>query len=156
MAKLQLFCGLWQISDIKTQLCIWNLSYEPQLHLQDHRHDSACLGGEDCGGGEVGFLEKTTFNVATRAENHYFCTINTYDYVRHWFKKGDYYRWIRQKDLERGFGHLAQKHSVRNRGNHSKIRSEVGIKNVLGHNFTCKTIAMIQLALGEKIVEVTK
>ena len=25
-----------------------------------------------------------------------------------------------------------------------------------GHNFTCKTIAMIQLALGEKIVEVTK
>ena len=25
-----------------------------------------------------------------------------------------------------------------------------------GHNFTCKTIAMIQLALGEKIVEVVK
>ena len=25
-----------------------------------------------------------------------------------------------------------------------------------GHNFTCKTIAMIQQALGEKIVEVTK
>ena len=24
------------------------------------------------------------------------------------------------------------------------------------HNFTCKTIAMIQLALGEKIVEVVK
>ena len=25
-----------------------------------------------------------------------------------------------------------------------------------GHNFTCKTIALIQLALGEKIVEVVK
>ena len=25
-----------------------------------------------------------------------------------------------------------------------------------GHNFTCKTIAMIQLALGEKIIEVVK
>lgn len=25
-----------------------------------------------------------------------------------------------------------------------------------GHNFTCKTIAMIQQALGEKIIEVTK
>ena len=27
---------------------------------------------------------------------------------------------------------------------------------MFGHNFTCKTIVMIQLALGEKIVEVTK
>jgi len=27
---------------------------------------------------------------------------------------------------------------------------------MIGHNFTCKTIAMIQLALGEKIVEVVK
>ena len=26
--------------------------------------------------------------------------------------------------------------------------------SVFGHNFTCKTIAMIQQALGEKIVEV--
>ena len=25
-----------------------------------------------------------------------------------------------------------------------------------GHNFTCKTIALIQLALGEKIVEIAK
>ena len=25
-----------------------------------------------------------------------------------------------------------------------------------GHNFTCKTIAMIQMALGEKIVEIAK
>ena len=28
--------------------------------------------------------------------------------------------------------------------------------NKFYHNFTCKTIAMIQLALGEKIVEVVK
>ena len=27
---------------------------------------------------------------------------------------------------------------------------------MFGHNFTCKTIAMIQQALGEKIVEVVK
>jgi hypothetical protein len=27
-------------------------------------------------------------------------------------------------------------------------------RNKYGHNFTCKTIAMIQQALGEKIVEI--
>ena len=37
-----------------------------------------------------------------------------------------------------------------------KKESEVSRWFMLGHNFTCKTIAMIQLALGEKIVEVTK
>lgn len=37
-----------------------------------------------------------------------------------------------------------------------KKESEVSRWFMLGHNFTCKTIAMIQLALGEKIVEVVK
>ena len=37
-----------------------------------------------------------------------------------------------------------------------KKESEVSRWFMLGHNFTCKTIAMIQLALGEKIVEGTK
>lgn len=37
-----------------------------------------------------------------------------------------------------------------------KKESEVSRWFMLGHNFTCKTIAMIQLALGEKIVEVAK
>lgn len=37
-----------------------------------------------------------------------------------------------------------------------KKESEVSRWFMLGHNFTCKTIALIQLALGEKIVEVTK
>lgn len=37
-----------------------------------------------------------------------------------------------------------------------KKESEVSRWFMLGHNFTCKTIAMIQLALGEKIVEVLK
>lgn len=27
---------------------------------------------------------------------------------------------------------------------------------MFGHNFTCKTIAIIQQALGEKIVEITR
>ena len=35
-----------------------------------------------------------------------------------------------------------------------KKESEVSRWFMFGHNFTCKTIAMIQLALGEKIVEV--
>ena len=35
-----------------------------------------------------------------------------------------------------------------------KKESEVSRWFMLGHNFTCKTIAMIQLALGEKIVEI--
>lgn len=37
-----------------------------------------------------------------------------------------------------------------------KKESEVSRWFMLGHNFTCKTIALIQLALGEKIVEVAK
>lgn len=37
-----------------------------------------------------------------------------------------------------------------------KKESEVSRWFMLGHNFTCKTIAMIQLALGEKVVEVAK
>ena len=37
-----------------------------------------------------------------------------------------------------------------------KKESEVSRWFMLGHNFTCKTIAMIQQALGEKIVEVVK
>ena len=37
-----------------------------------------------------------------------------------------------------------------------KKESEVSRWFMLGHNFTCKTIAMVQLALGEKIVEVVK
>ncbi|MCR5039403.1 MAG: helix-turn-helix domain-containing protein [Bacteroidales bacterium] len=37
-----------------------------------------------------------------------------------------------------------------------KKESEVSRWFMLGHNFTCKTIALIQLALGEKIVEVVK
>ena len=35
-----------------------------------------------------------------------------------------------------------------------KKESEVSRWFMFGHNFTCKTIAMIQQALGEKIVEV--
>ena len=35
-----------------------------------------------------------------------------------------------------------------------KKESEVSRWFMFGHNFTCKTIALIQLALGEKIVEV--
>ena len=37
-----------------------------------------------------------------------------------------------------------------------KKESEVSRWFMFGHNFTCKTIAMIQQALGEKIVEVVK
>ena len=37
-----------------------------------------------------------------------------------------------------------------------KKESEVSRWFMFGHNFTCKTIALIQLALGEPIVEVTK
>lgn len=37
-----------------------------------------------------------------------------------------------------------------------KKESEVSRWFMFGHNFTCKTIAMIQLALGEKIVKVAK
>jgi hypothetical protein len=37
-----------------------------------------------------------------------------------------------------------------------KKESEVSRWFMLGHNFTCKTIAMIQLALEEKIVEVVR
>ena len=37
-----------------------------------------------------------------------------------------------------------------------KKESEVSRWFMFGHNFTCKTIAIIQLALGEKIVEITK
>ena len=36
----------------------------------------------------------------------------------------------------------------------SKKESEVSRWFMFGHNFTCKTIAMIQQALGEKIIEV--
>ena len=37
-----------------------------------------------------------------------------------------------------------------------KKESEVSRWFMFGHNFTCKTIAMIQQALGEKIVEIAK
>ena len=37
-----------------------------------------------------------------------------------------------------------------------KKESEVSRWFMFGHNFTCKTIAMIQQALGEKIVEVAR
>ena len=37
-----------------------------------------------------------------------------------------------------------------------KKESEVSRWFMFGHNFTCKTIALIQLALGEPIVEVAK
>lgn len=37
-----------------------------------------------------------------------------------------------------------------------KKESEVSRWFMLGHNFTCKTIALIQLALGEPIIEVAK
>lgn len=37
-----------------------------------------------------------------------------------------------------------------------KKESEVSRWFMFGHNFTCKTIALIQLALGEPIVEVKK
>ena len=37
-----------------------------------------------------------------------------------------------------------------------KKESEVSRWFSFGHNFTCKTIAMIQLALGEQIVEIAQ
>ena len=37
-----------------------------------------------------------------------------------------------------------------------KKESEVSRWFMFGHNFTCKTIALIQQALGEKIVEVVR
>jgi len=38
----------------------------------------------------------------------------------------------------------------------NKENSPIFDSKIINHNFTCKTIAMIQLALGEKIVDVVK
>lgn len=49
----------------------------PQLHLQNHCHDSTGVGGEDCGNTEIGalFLKKFHIYVKYVGKMYYLCAV---------------------------------------------------------------------------------